>query len=149
MLLRFYFFNLFLFRELPHNLSPEKALQYDVVRTRLNNGIKLLQSTVLELLNRIIASRDLLPYGMLYMAKVLYDTLTDTFPQTPEKDVLKVIGDFIYYHFINAAIVAPDAYEIITLPVDRSLSNDQRRNLASIAKILQFAASKKGVRVLL
>lgn len=100
---------------------------------------------VYELLKRITESRDLIPYGMLYIAKVLNDTLTEKFPNTPEKDILKVVGDFIYYHFINAAIVAPDAFEIVTLPVDRSLSNDQRRNLASIAKILQFAASKKGV----
>ena len=84
---------------------------------------------------------------MLYMAKVLNDTLSEKFPETPEKGILKVVGNFIYYHFINAAIVAPDAYDIVTLPVDRPLSNDQRRNLASIAKILQFAASKKGVSV--
>lgn len=79
------------------------------------------------------------------MAKTLYDTLSKKFPGAPEKDILKVIGNLIYYQFINAAIVAPDAFEIITLPSDRSLSNDQRRNLASIAKILQFSASKKGV----
>lgn len=82
---------------------------------------------------------------MLYMAKILNDSLIEKFPNAPEKDILKVVGNLIYYHFINAAIVAPDAFDIITLPIDRSLSNDQRRNLASIAKILQFAASKKGV----
>jgi GTPase-activator protein for Ras-like GTPase len=57
----------------------------------------------------------------------------------------QVIGNVIYYHFINAAIVAPDAYDIITLPADKTLMADQRNNLASIAKILQYAASKKGV----
>lgn len=85
---------------------------------------------------------------MLYMSKVLNDTLTEKFPDEPEKNILKVVGNLIYYHFINAAIVAPDAFEIITLPVERTLCNDQRRNLASIAKILQFAASKKGVSAL-
>ena len=44
--------------------------------------------------------------------------------------------------------MAPDAFDIITLPPGITLSNNQRRNLASIAKILQFAASKKGVRLL-
>jgi aminoglycoside/choline kinase family phosphotransferase len=51
----------------------------------------------------------------------------------------------VYYHFINAAIVAPDAYDIITLPADKTLTVEERSNLASIAKILQYAASKKGV----
>ncbi|XP_033210310.1 ras GTPase-activating-like protein IQGAP1 isoform X3 [Belonocnema kinseyi] len=130
--------------DLPYTLTHEQALQYDQVRQRLNNGIKVLKSTVKELLTGIIASRKLIPYGMLYMAKVLNETLTAKFPNSPEKDMLKVVGNFIYYHFINAAIVAPDAFDIISLPIDRSLSNDQRRNLASIAKILQFASSKKG-----
>ncbi|XP_029050274.2 ras GTPase-activating-like protein IQGAP1 [Osmia bicornis bicornis] len=129
---------------LPYTVTQQQALNYEQVRIRLNRGIQLLQSTVLEFLNKITESRDLIPYGMLYMAKILNDSLTEKFPNAPEKDILKVIGNLIYYHFINAAIVAPDAFDIITLPIDRSLSNDQRRNLASIAKILQFAASKKG-----
>ncbi|XP_006618095.1 ras GTPase-activating-like protein IQGAP1 isoform X1 [Apis dorsata] len=129
---------------LPYTVTQEQALNYEQVRIRLNKGIQLLQSTVLEFLTKITESRDLIPYGMLYMAKILNDSLTEKFPNAPEKDILKVVGNLIYYHFINAAIVAPDAFDIITLPIDRSLSNDQRRNLASIAKILQFAASKKG-----
>ncbi|XP_076668779.1 ras GTPase-activating-like protein IQGAP1 isoform X2 [Andrena cerasifolii] len=129
---------------LPYTVTPQQALNYEQVRVRLNHGIQLLQSTVLEFLTKITESRDLIPYGMLYMAKILNDSLIEKFPNAPEKDILKVVGNLIYYHFINAAIVAPDAFDIITLPIDRSLSNDQRRNLASIAKILQFAASKKG-----
>ncbi|KAH0541195.1 hypothetical protein KQX54_021250 [Cotesia glomerata] len=129
---------------LPYSVTEQQALTYEQVRRKLSAGIELLQSTVLEFLQRITESRNLIPYGMLYIAKVLYNTLSEKFPNAPEKDILKVIGNLIYYHFINAAIVAPDAFDIITLPIEKSLSNDQRRNLASIAKILQFAASKKG-----
>lgn len=50
----------------------------------------------------------------------------------------------VYYRYINSAIVAPDAFDIVTVAPDQKLNNNQRRNLASIAKILQFAASKKG-----
>ena len=48
--------------------------------------------------------------------------------------------------------MAPDAFDIIDVGVVKGLTNDQRRNLGSVAKILQFAASNKGVsssRVLL
>lgn len=41
--------------------------------------------------------------------------------------------------------MAPDAFDIINVEADKQLSNDQRRNLGSVAKILQFAASNKGV----
>ena len=86
-------------------------------------------------------------YGMRYMAKVLQDALRNKFPDAPEKDVLKIVGNLIYYRYINSAIVAPDAFDIIDVTAHKGLTNDQRRNLGSVAKILQFAASNKGVSV--
>jgi len=60
---------------------------------------------------------------------------------------VQIIGNLIYYRYINSAIVAPDAFDIIDVGVVKGLTNDQRRNLGSVAKILQFAASNKGVSV--
>ncbi len=84
---------------------------------------------------------------MRYMAKVLRDTLHHKFPDALEKDVLKIVGNLIYYRYINSAIVAPDAFDIIDVTAHKGLTNDQRRNLGSVAKILQFAASNKGVKI--
>ena len=58
--------------------------------------------------------------------------------------VRQVVGNLVYYRYINSAIVAPDAFDVVSLPADQAMTPDQRRNLGSIAKILQFAASKKG-----
>ena len=52
----------------------------------------------------------------------------------------------IYYRYMNPAIVAPDAFDIVDISMDKGLSQDQRRNLGSIAKVLQYAASNKMVR---
>lgn len=130
--------------DLPHNVNQEEALSYAEVRRRLNCGLQMLQGATLVFLQRICDSKNLIPYGLLYVARTLRQALLDKFPGTPEKDVLKIVGHLVYYQLINSAIVAPDAFDIVTLPADRNLSNEQRRNLASIAKILQFAASKKG-----
>jgi len=40
--------------------------------------------------------------------------------------------------------VSPDAFDIISVSPTQVLTTDQRRNLGNIAKMLQFAASKKG-----
>ncbi|XP_071553686.1 ras GTPase-activating-like protein IQGAP1 [Temnothorax nylanderi] len=130
--------------DMPHTVSQEQALKHIPVQESLTRAINQLKRISLEFLNRITQSRDLIPYGMLYVSKVLYNTLMDKFPHAPEKDILKAVGNLIYYHFINAAIVAPDTFDIVTLPVDRTLSSCQRKNLASIAKVLQFSTSKKG-----
>lgn len=81
------------------------------------------------------------------MAKVLYSAIRIKFPSVPEKEILKVIGNLIYYRYINSAIVAPDACDVIEVNKatgEQALNNEQRKNLGSIAKVLQFAASKKG-----
>ncbi|XP_070512336.1 ras GTPase-activating-like protein IQGAP1 [Cardiocondyla obscurior] len=129
---------------MPHTASQEQALKHVPVQELLTKAINQLKKISLEFLNRITQSRDLIPYGMLYVSKVLYNTLMEKFPHAPEKDILKAVGNLIYYHFINAAIVAPDTFDIVTLPVDKALSSCQRKNLASIAKVLQFSTSKKG-----
>lgn len=61
--------------------------------------------------------------------------------------LLQIVGNLLYYRYINSAIVAPDAFDIVNIGAEKALSPDQRRNLGSIAKILQFAASNKGVGV--
>lgn len=81
---------------------------------------------------------------MRYMAKVLRAALQKKFPDAQEKDVLKIVGNLLYYRYINPAIVAPDVFDIINVSAENALSTDQRRNLGSVAKILQFAASNKG-----
>lgn len=55
----------------------------------------------------------------------------------------QIIGNLLYYRYMNPAIVAPDAFDIIDLSAGGQLTTDQRRNLGSIAKMLQHAASNK------
>lgn len=39
--------------------------------------------------------------------------------------VFKVVGNLIYYRYMNPAIVAPDAFDIVDVSVDKSLSVEQ------------------------
>ncbi|XP_012941932.1 ras GTPase-activating-like protein IQGAP1 isoform X2 [Aplysia californica] len=129
---------------LPYDVSTEQALKHEEVRTQIEETIKRLQGVTDRFLNKILSSLDSIPYGMRYMAKVMRECLLKKFPDAPEKDVLKIVGNLLYYRYINSAIVAPDAFDIINVGAEKALSSDQRRNLGSIAKILQFAASNKG-----
>lgn len=77
----------------------------------------------------------------------LRQALNTKFPDAPQEDVLKVVGNLIYYRYMNPAVVAPDAFDIVDMDVDKSLNSDQRRNLGAIAKVLQHAAAGKTVSV--
>ncbi|KAK2707604.1 ras GTPase-activating-like protein IQGAP1 [Artemia franciscana] len=128
---------------LPHQVSQEQALRHQEVQKQLNTSIQRLRNETVRFLKRITEAPDNLPYGILYMAKVMKSSLEEKFKDAQEKDILKVIGNLIYYQYINPAIVAPDAYGIIELLPDQLL-DIQRRNLGNIAKMLQFASAKKG-----
>ena len=135
---------------MPYDVTTHDALQYDEVRKRLARSISKLKQVTTMFLATIVKARHRLPYGLLYMAQILRQSLKKKFPTCPDKDVLKIVGNLIYYRFLNSAIVAPDAFVDInrnlTSPNEekKTLNNDQRRNLGSIAKVLQAAAMKKG-----
>lgn len=83
---------------------------------------------------------------MRYIAMRLRVLLHSKFPEAQEDEVLKVVGNLVYYRYMNPAIVAPDAFDIIDVGVDQQLTPEQRRNLASIAKVLQHASAGKKVK---
>ncbi|XP_063433642.1 ras GTPase-activating-like protein IQGAP1 [Mytilus trossulus] len=129
---------------LPYDVTTEQALKHEEVQVLIQESVERLQGVSDFFLTTIAKSLDKIPYGMRYMAKILKTSLIARFPEAAEKDILKIVGNLLYYRYINSAIVAPDGFGIIDVGAEIKLSNDQRRNLGSVAKILQFAASNKG-----
>ncbi|XP_060116396.1 ras GTPase-activating-like protein IQGAP1 [Heteronotia binoei] len=129
--------------KLPYDVTPEQALAHEEVKTRLDASIKNMRTVTDKFLLAIISSLEKIPYGMRFIAKVLKDSLHEKFPDASEDELLKIVGNLLYYRYMNPAIVAPDAFDIIDLSAGGQLTTDQRRNLGSIAKMLQHAASNK------
>ncbi|XP_072290107.1 ras GTPase-activating-like protein IQGAP2 [Eucyclogobius newberryi] len=128
---------------LPYDVTPEQAMSHEEVRSRLHASNQALRSATDKVLNSIVSSLDNIPYGMRYMAKVLKDSLHEKFPDASEDELLKIVGNLLYYRFMNPAIVAPDGFDIIDISAGGQLHVDQRRNLGSVANMLQRAASNK------
>ena len=63
-------------------------------------SIKDLKRMVTLFLATIINGIDKFPYGILYMAKVLFSVMKEKFPEALDKDLLKVVGNLIYYRYI-------------------------------------------------
>ncbi|KAJ7311371.1 hypothetical protein JRQ81_006990, partial [Phrynocephalus forsythii] len=129
--------------KLPYDVTPEQALAHEEVKTRLEASIKNMRTVTDKFLLAIIGSLEKIPYGMRFIAKVLKNSLHEKFPDASEDELLKIVGNLLYYRYMNPAIVAPDAFDIIDLSAGGQLTMDQRRNLGSIAKMLQHAASNK------
>ena len=51
--------------------------------------------------------------------------LHSKFPDAQEDEVLKIVGNLVYYRYMNPAIVAPDAFDIIDVGVESQLTVEQ------------------------
>ncbi|KAF7661071.1 hypothetical protein LDENG_00268810 [Lucifuga dentata] len=129
--------------KLPYEVTPEQAMSHEEVRNRLEACSLALRSATDKVLNSIVSSLDNIPYGMRYIAKVLKNSLHEKFPDASEDELMKIVGNLLYYRYMNPAIVAPDGFDIIDMSAGGQLHLDQRRNLGSVAKMLQHVAANK------
>ncbi|XP_077012591.1 ras GTPase-activating-like protein IQGAP3 [Tamandua tetradactyla] len=128
---------------LPYDVTPEQALSHPEVQRRLDISLRNLLATTEKFLVAITSSVDQIPYGMRYVAKVLKTALAEKFPDAKESEVYKVVGNLLYYRFLNPAIVAPDAFDIVAMTAGGALASPQRHALGAVAQLLQHAAAGK------
>uniref|UniRef100_A0A8C3QD85 Uncharacterized protein n=1 Tax=Geospiza parvula TaxID=87175 RepID=A0A8C3QD85_GEOPR len=129
--------------KLPYEVSPEQALSHPEVQRRLDISIRNLLAVTDKFVSAITSSVDKIPYGMRYMAKILRMSLVEKFPKAPAEEVDKIVGNLLYYRFMNPAVVAPDGFDIVDMSAGVALRPEQRRSLGAIAKVLQHAAAHK------
>ncbi|XP_068032499.1 ras GTPase-activating-like protein IQGAP2 isoform X3 [Anomalospiza imberbis] len=129
--------------KLPYDVTTEQALAHAEVVNKLESSIQSLRAVTDKVLTSIFSSLNIMPYGMRYIAKVLKSSLHEKFPDATEDELLKIVGNLLYYRYMNPAIVAPDGFDIIDITAGGQIHRDQRRNLGCVAKVLQHAASNK------
>lgn len=54
-----------------------------------------------------------------------------------------MVGNLLYYRFLNPAVVAPDAFDIVAMSAGGALAAPQRHALGAVAQLLQHAAAGK------
>ncbi|XP_034534751.1 ras GTPase-activating-like protein IQGAP3 [Notolabrus celidotus] len=128
---------------LPYDVSPEDALSHPEVQRRIDIAIINLKNLTDRVLKAITSNLHKLPYGLRYTAKVLRDALRAKFPKASEDDLYKIVGNLVYYRYMNPAIVAPDGFDVVDRSAGSALQPEQRHILGSIARMLQHAAANK------
>eukprot|EP00127_Corallochytrium_limacisporum_P003830 Clim_evm44s153 gene=Clim_evmTU44s153 len=129
--------------DMAYDVNTEEALSYDHVRNVLDDRIQRITDITSKFRDAIVDSLDKMPYAMRYFASEIRRALEEKFTDADETEIIKVVGNVVYYRFINPAIVAPDAFEVLDSSMAESISVDQRRNLGEIAKLLQIMSAKK------
>lgn len=120
--------------DLPRSIPAETAAENPEVSATLARRFKTFESLCQSFVDVIIGSLDQLPYGLRWLCKQIRDLCLQQFATTNEDDISKVIIYFVYYRFINAAIVSPDNFHILE---DEDLSPVTMKNLVTVSRVLQ------------
>lgn len=118
---------------LPRGVTPEEAAENSEVKKIINDRLDSLAGVCQKFVDGIVKSLDKLPYGLRWLMKQLRDLCLKALPDTTEEDISKVIVYFVYYRFINLAIVQPDQYKIAS----DELPPIARKNLITASRVLQ------------
>uniref|UniRef100_A0A3Q2U692 IQ motif containing GTPase activating protein 3 n=1 Tax=Fundulus heteroclitus TaxID=8078 RepID=A0A3Q2U692_FUNHE len=132
-------------KSLPYEVSAEDALSHAEVQRRIDIAIINLKNLTDRVLKAITSNLSR-TYGLRYTAKVLRDALKTKFPAAGEDELykcLQIVGNLVYYRYMNPAVVAPDGFDVVDRCAGAALQPEQRHILGSIARMLQHAAANK------
>jgi Ras GTPase-activating-like protein IQGAP2/3 len=78
-----------------------------------------------------------MPFGTRYLAQQMYENLLARFSNEDPGFILQTVGHWVCKNYFQPAMLEPEKYGV----VDRGLTQEQKRNLSEIAKVVAQVAS--------
>ena len=73
--------------------------------TVLSADLQLLRAKTDRFLTGIFTSTPRMPFGMRYIAREIFRALEVKFNTESKENLIRVVGHFLYYRYINPAVV--------------------------------------------
>ena len=77
-----------------------------------------------------------MPYGARYVAQQMYQHLSTRFKHDEPAQILQIVGHWLWKNYLQPAFNEPEKFGV----VDRGLSQDHKRNIGEIAKVINQVA---------
>ncbi|KAF9462631.1 ras GTPase-activating protein [Collybia nuda] len=116
----------------PKELTFREALKDPDTRPIYIRHLQVLQLWTEAFVSAITQSTKKMPYVMRYLARETLVYLKERFPDAPDEVYAACIARIVYYRYINPAIIAPEAFDV----VNKTITDASRMNLAQISTIL-------------
>lgn len=80
-----------------------------------------------------------MPFGVRYIAQQMFESLMSRFKHEEQGHVLQIVGHWVWKNYLQPALTEPEKFGVL----DRGLSQDHRRNIGEVGKVLgQVAAGR-------
>ncbi|CAL5872622.1 uncharacterized protein PFLUO_LOCUS6888 [Penicillium psychrofluorescens] len=78
-----------------------------------------------------------MPFGIRYLAQQMYECLTQRFSEEDPGFILQTVGFWVWKNYFQPAVLEPEKHGV----ADRGLTQEQKRNLGEISKVVAQVAS--------
>lgn len=119
------------------DLPREEAIRDPETRETFIKHLQDLRDIVDQL---FLGLEDLLyrmPFGIRYLAQQMYQNLLERFSGEDQGFILQTVGHWVWKNYFQPAVLEPEKYGVI----DRGLTQEQKRNLGEISKVVAQIAS--------
>lgn len=89
----------------PHAVTSQEALADIEVRDTFVIHLRNLREITEKFFAAVTSTVDAVPYGIRVVARELRLILEENFASEPHERIIRIIGNFIYYRYLNPAIV--------------------------------------------
>ncbi|KAJ5986220.1 hypothetical protein N7451_010585, partial [Penicillium sp. IBT 35674x] len=121
----------------PADLPREEAIRDPETRETFIQNLQDLRDVADQFFAALEDFLYRMPFGIRYLTKQMYENLLARFPNEDPGFVLQTVGHWAWKSYFQPAVLEPEKYGV----VDRGLTQEQKRNLGEIAKVVAQVAS--------
>lgn len=119
------------------NLPREEAIRDPETRQTFIQHLQDLRDVADQFFGSLEDLLYRMPFGIRYLAQQMYQCLLERFSGEDQGYVLQTVGHWVWKNYFQPAVLEPEKYGV----VDRGLTQEQKKNLGEIVKVVAQVAS--------
>ncbi|KAL9115674.1 MAG: hypothetical protein Q9227_000042 [Pyrenula ochraceoflavens] len=119
------------------NVPREEAIRDPETRATFIHHLQDLRDICDQFFTLLEDSLHKMPFGIRFIAQQMYELVLGKFRDEDPAFTLQLVGQWLWRNYLQPALTEPEKHGVI----DRALTQEQKRNLGEIAKVLNQAAS--------
>ncbi|EAW11393.1 putative Ras GTPase activating protein [Aspergillus clavatus NRRL 1] len=121
----------------PLDIPREEAIRDPETRATFIQNLQDLRDIADQFFSAFEELLYRMPFGIRYIAQQMYECLLSRFSGEDPGFILQTVGHWVWRNYFQPAMIEPEKYGVM----DRGLTQEQKRNLSEIAKVVAQVAS--------
>ncbi|KAE8148329.1 ras GTPase-activating protein family IQGAP [Aspergillus avenaceus] len=121
----------------PLNIEAKDAINIPEIRDTFVQHLQDLRDIADQFFTAFEEVLYRMPFGIRYIAKEMYECLLSRFAREDPGFILQTAGHWVWRNYFQPALIEPEKHGV----VDRGMTQEQKRNLAEIARVIAQVAS--------